>query len=76
MLVHEFLAKNKTVIMPQPPYLLELYTADFFLFIKLKAPIEGKRFPTIKVIKQKLKQELLALSKRAFQKCFEDWKKR
>ena len=38
--------------------------------------MKGKRFATIEEIKEKSKQELLAISKSAFQKCFEDWKKR
>ena len=76
MLVREFLAKNKTVIMPQPPYSPDLAPADFFLFPKLKTPMKGKRFATIEEIKEKSKQELLAIPKSAFQKCFEDWKKR
>ena len=45
MLVHEFLAKNRTVIMPQPP-------ADFLLFPKLKTQVKGKRFVTIEKIKK------------------------
>ena len=32
------------------------------------------RFATTEEIKKKSKQELLAISKSAFQKCFEDWK--
>ena len=32
MLVREFLAKNKTVIMPQPPYSSDLVPVDFFRF--------------------------------------------
>ena len=32
MLVREFLAKNKTVIMPQPPYSPDLVSSDFSLF--------------------------------------------
>ena len=59
MLVREFLAKNKTVIMPQPLYSLDLVTADFFLFLKLKTPIKGKRFATIEEIKEKSKHKLL-----------------
>ena len=43
---------------------------------KLKTPMKGKRFATIEEIKSKSKQELLAIPKRSFQKCFEDWKKR
>ena len=50
---------------------------DFFLFPKLKPPMREKRFFTIEEIKEKSKQELLlTIPKIAFQKCFEDWKKR
>ena len=52
MLVCEFFVKNKTVIMPQPPYSPDLATADFFLFLKLKTPMKGKRFATIEEIKK------------------------
>ena len=55
MLVREFLAENKTVIMPQPPNSPELASADFFLFPKLKTPMELKRFATIEEIKDKSK---------------------
>ena len=75
MLVREFLVKNKTVIMPQPPYSPELDPADFFLFPKLKTPMKGKRFVTIEEMEEKPKQELLAIPNSAFQKCFEDWRK-
>ena len=75
MFVREFLAKNKNVIIPQPPYSQDLAPADFFLFRKLKTPIKGKRFGTIEDTKQKSKQELLVIPKNAFQKCFENWKK-
>ena len=34
MLVREFVAKNKTVIMPQSPYSSDLAPADFVLFPK------------------------------------------
>ena len=48
-----------------------------FLFPKLKTPMKkGKRFVTIKEIKEESKEELLATTKSAFSKCFEDWKKR
>ena len=51
MLVHEFLSKNKTVIMSQPPYSPELASADFFLSPKLKTPMKGKSFAAIEEIK-------------------------
>ena len=51
-LMREFLAKNKNVIMTQPPYSPDLKPGDFFLFPKLKTPIKGKRFATIEEIKE------------------------
>ena len=75
MLVREFMAKNTTVYMPPPLYSPDLVPADFFLFPKLKTLMKGKRFATFEEIKDKSKQELLAITKDAFQKCFEDWKK-
>ena len=67
MLVREFLAKNKTIIMPQSPYSTDLGPGDFFLFPKLK-PVKGKHFATIEEIKEKSKRELLAIPKNAYQK--------
>ena len=59
MLVPEFLAKNKTIIMPQSLYSPDLASADIFLFPKLKTPMNGKSCATIKEIKEKSTQELL-----------------
>ena len=50
-LVREFLAKNKTVIMPHPPYSPVLTPFEFFLFPKLKTPMKVKYFATIEEIK-------------------------
>ena len=52
MLEREFLAKNKTVIMLEPPYSLDLSPADFFLLPKLKTPMKGKHFATMEEIKE------------------------
>ena len=62
--------------MPQQPYSSDLAPADFFVIPKLKTAMKGKRFIESGKIKEKSKQELLAIPKSAFQKCFEDWKKR
>ena len=51
-----FLAKNQILIMPQPPYLPDLVTVDFFLCPKLKTPMKGQRFAAIEEIKEKSKQ--------------------
>ena len=53
MLVREFFDKNKTIIMPQPPYSSDLAPLGFFLFTKLKTPIKWMRFATIEEIKEK-----------------------
>ena len=75
MLVREFLAKNKTVIMPQPPYSPHLAPADFFLYAKLKTPMKGVRFDMSEEIEEESKQAPLAIPNSAFHKYFEDWKK-
>ncbi|XP_018347274.1 PREDICTED: uncharacterized protein LOC108751537 [Trachymyrmex septentrionalis] len=76
LLVSSFLAKNNTIVMPQPPYSPNLAPCDFFLFPKLKRPMKGRRFATIEEIKAASLEELKAIPKSAFQKCFDDWKKR
>ena len=76
LLVRNFLAKNNTVIMPQPPYSSDLAPCDFFLFPRLKRPMKGRRFATIGKIKTESLRELKDIPKSAYRKCFEDWKKR
>ena len=76
MLVREFLAKNTTVIMPQPPYLPDLASADFLPFPKLKTPMIGKHFVTIEELKEKSKQELLANPKKRVSEGFRGLEKK
>ncbi|UYV67803.1 hypothetical protein LAZ67_5002107 [Cordylochernes scorpioides] len=74
LLVHDFLAKNNTLMMPQPPYSPDLAPCDFFLFPKLKRPMKGRRYATLDEIKTESKEELKKILKTDFLKCFEDWK--
>ncbi|KYN36550.1 hypothetical protein ALC56_09095, partial [Trachymyrmex septentrionalis] len=76
LLVREFLTKNNTLMMPQPPYSPDLAPCDFFLFPKLKRPMKGRRYATIEEIKTASMEELNKITKNNFLKCFEDWKKR
>ncbi|KYN31622.1 hypothetical protein ALC56_14120 [Trachymyrmex septentrionalis] len=76
LLVREFLTKNNTLMMPQPPYSPDLAPCDFFLFPKLKRPMKGRRYATIEEIKTASKEELNKITKNNFLKFFEDWKKR
>ncbi|KAG5320098.1 SETMR methyltransferase, partial [Pseudoatta argentina] len=50
--LRKFLAKNNTLMMPQPPYSPDLAPCDFFLFPKLKRPMKGRRYATIEEIRQ------------------------
>ncbi|UYV72414.1 hypothetical protein LAZ67_9003006 [Cordylochernes scorpioides] len=74
LLVRDFLAKNNTLMMPQPPYSPDLAPCDFFLFPKLKRPINGRCYATLDEIKTASKEELKKILKNDFLKCFEDWK--
>ncbi|UYV64164.1 hypothetical protein LAZ67_2006834 [Cordylochernes scorpioides] len=77
LLVRDFLAKNNTLMMPQPPYSPDLAPCDFFLFPKLKRPMKGQRYATLDEIKTASKEELKEILKiDFFFKCFEDWKKK
>jgi len=53
LLIREFLAKQETIVVPQPPYSPDLAPADFFLFPKLKSTLKGRRFQTIRGDKRK-----------------------
>ena len=63
----------KTAIKSQP-----LYSPVYLTFSSSQYwfPMKGKHFATIEEINDKSKQKLLAIPKTAFEKCFEDWKKR
>jgi transposase len=47
LLIREFIAKNETTVVPQPPYSPDLAPADFFPFHKLKSTLKGRRFESI-----------------------------
>ena len=62
--------------MPQPPYSPDLVPCDVFHFPKLKRPMKGRIFATIEEMKTASPEELKTIPKSAYQKCFEDSKKR
>ena len=72
LLVREFVAKNDTITIPQPPYSPDMAPCDILLYPKIK----GRRFTAIDDIKSALLKQLKAIPKIEFEKCFEDWKKR
>ena len=62
-----------TTFNDDPDLFEKVITGDesILVFPKL-TPLTGKRFATIDEIKEKSKQELLAIPKSAIQECFED----
>ena len=76
LVLRDHFAKNSTHIVPQPPYLPDLTPCDFWLFHKLKRPLQGHRFDTIEEIQAESKKVLKAIPEIEFSKCFDDWKNR
>ena len=69
-LVQQFLAKHKIVQFHQPPYSPEIAPCDFWMFLKLKMALKGKRFDDIQTIQSNPTRELKAIPKPAFKDCF------
>jgi hypothetical protein len=76
LLVHEFLAKHETTVVPQLPYSTDLSPADFFLFPKLKSTLKGRGFQMIEEIEENSLWDLRAIPQNMFQDTFQNWKKR
>jgi len=70
LLIREFLAKQETIVVPQPPYSPDLAPADFFLFPNLKSTLKGRLFQTIEEIKENSLQDLRAITQNTFQDAF------
>ncbi len=73
-LVHDFLAKNRTTVLEQPPYSPDLAPCDFFLFNKLKESMRDHHLGSVEAIKEESARILNAIPKSNFQKCFASWK--
>jgi len=63
-------------VVPQPPYSPDLAPADFFLFLKLKSSLKGRRFQKVEAIEEKSIWGLHAILQNTFQDAFQNWKKR
>jgi len=69
VLTHQFLAKNKTAVIPHPPYSPDLAPCDF-LFPKMKLKLKGHRFDTIEEIQAETQKVLDTLTEKDFQEVF------
>jgi len=75
LLIRSYLVKHQTSIVPHPPYSLDLASADFFLFPKLKTTLKGCHFQTIEEIQENAVRELRTITECVFQEAFQQWKK-
>jgi hypothetical protein len=71
--VQQILASTKMIVIPHPPYLLDLTTCDFFLFLKMKLKLKGQCYDSIEQIQIK-SQNMMKLMQNDFQNCFLSWK--
>jgi len=76
LLIHKFLTKHETTVVPQPPYSPDLAPVDFSLFPKLKSSLKGPQFQMVEDIDENLIRDLRAIPQNAFQDAFQSWKKR
>jgi len=71
--MHEFLAHNSIIALPQPPYSPNLAPCDFFLFPTMKLQLKGHRFDTVEEIQRELQNVLGRLREQDFQHVFQQW---
>ena len=68
--IKDFLAKNNTALVRQPPYSPDLALCDFWLFPKLKTMLKGRRFQSRKAIMEKNNGGAQEHSRRGVQEVF------
>jgi histone-lysine N-methyltransferase SETMAR len=64
--VREFLAKHSIPVVPHPPYSPDLALCSFFLFLRLKSILKGKRFQDVAEIQLNTTRQLQAIPKQAY----------
>ena len=75
LLIREFLKKHETTVVPQPDYSPDLAPADFFLLLKLKSSLKGRRFQTVEEIEENSIRDLRAIPQNTFLDALQNWKK-
>jgi transposase len=71
----EFVTNNNMVIVPHPPYSLDLAPCDFALFPKLKMKSKGQCFETVSDIQRESQVVLDSIKENDFHSAFGAWKK-
>jgi hypothetical protein len=70
----EFVTNNNMVIIPQPPYSLNLAPCDFTLFPKFKVKLKRWRFETVSYKQRELQVVLDSMKENDFHSAYEVWK--
>ena len=73
-LVQSFLMKHQITRVTQPPYSPDLAPCNFWLFPKLKSPLQVKRFQTVMRLRKLWWGSWWWFQQRILQ-CFEQWKR-
>ena len=76
LLTRWFLTDNNKTVVPHPPYSPNLAPIDFFLFLKLKMELKGRRFQTLEEIQAESRAVLNTLRENDFQERFKNWQRR
>jgi len=74
--INEFLAERKHSCGSSAPYSPDLSPCDFFLFPWLKNHFKRRHFGTLDNIQKSITDELKGIPAEAFQRCYEQWKRR
>jgi len=67
--------KHETTVVFQPPYSPNLASVDFYLFLKWKSSLKGRRFQRVEEIEENSIRDLHAIPQNTFQDTFQKWKK-
>jgi len=73
LLVRQFLSNKNIMVCPHPPHSPDLAPCNFWLFLKVKMTMKGKRFESLQDIEADTTAQLKTLTKGGFQNCFRKW---
>ncbi|KAJ8938980.1 hypothetical protein NQ318_003673 [Aromia moschata] len=75
-LVADYLVKAGITVVPQPPYSPDVAPPDFFLCPRLKTPMKGHHFGSVKNIQKACADALKAIPENDYRAAFYAWKTR
>jgi predicted acetyltransferase len=62
-------------VIPHSTYSPDLASCDFFVFLKMKPKLKGRRFDTIEEIQAELQRVLDTVTEKDFQEAFQKWRR-